>query len=51
MPANSYARGLAALYASTFLSGAWAMILPTISLLLLYWTLGFNPANNPQEFF
>lgn len=27
------------------------MVLPTISLLLLYWTLGFNPANNPQEFF
>ena len=28
-----------------------AMVLPTLSLLLIYWTVGFNPANNPQEFF
>ena len=32
-PSSSTARGLSALYAGTFLSGAWAMILPTIPVL------------------
>src|SRR5258706_8139458 len=30
---NTLVRGLAALYAGTFLSGAWAIIIPTIPLL------------------
>ena len=32
-PAKSTLRGLSALYVSTFLSGAWAMIIPTIPVL------------------
>src|SRR5262245_34538982 len=33
MLANPIVRGLSALYAGTFLSGAWAMIIPTIPVL------------------
>ena len=33
LSSNPMVRGLAALYASTFFSGAWAMIIPTIPVL------------------
>jgi MFS family permease len=33
LPSNPAVRGLSALYSSTFLSGAWAMIIPTIPVL------------------
>jgi hypothetical protein len=33
LQANSSARGFIALYSGTFMSGAWAMIIPTIPVL------------------
>jgi ABC-type multidrug transport system permease subunit len=28
-----------------------ALVLPTLSLLLIYWSIGFSKENNPEEFF
>ena len=42
-PPKPSARGLSALYVSTFLSGAWAMIIPTIPVLAREFDVSADP--------